>query len=53
MKKNKLKNCAVCYFNPQGVCMLCMKEIPASYVMGRNQGVPRFCPRKKELGHEK
>lgn len=40
-------NCRTCTHNPMGVCELTEQEVPASYVIGFNKGVPRFCPFKK------
>ncbi len=44
----KERGCGSCEHNPMGICDLCGKEIPMSYVMRRNKGVPRFCPLKGE-----
>lgn len=44
----KLRNCRTCEHNPMGVCELTGKEVPTSYVIGFNKGLPRFCPFKKE-----
>ena len=44
----KLHNCRTCTHNPMGVCELTGEEVPMSYALGRNQGVPRFCPLKGE-----
>ena len=45
--EGKMKtNCKKCEHNELGVCQLCNKEIPISYTLGRNQGLPRICPLK-------
>lgn len=41
-------NCNKCDKHPVGICLLTEKEVPLSYVIGRNRGVPRWCPLKGE-----
>ena len=44
----KKLRCVDCDKHPVGICELTGKEVPISYALGRNQGVPRFCPLKGE-----
>jgi hypothetical protein len=41
-------NCISCKQNEMGICQLTGKEIPISYIMRRNKGLPGFCPKKKK-----
>lgn len=44
-KMNQPK-CRECEHNPMGICELCDKEIPMSYITGRAGFHPAFCPMK-------
>lgn len=44
----KKLRCVDCDKHPVGICELTEKEVPTSYALGRNQGVPRWCPLKGE-----
>lgn len=54
MKKTNRLTCGTCQHNPAGICLKTGKEIGISYVMGRNEYLPKFCPfRSKELTKNK
>lgn len=42
-----MPKCNVCNHNEMGICELCGKEIGISYILGRMQKTPGFCPIKR------
>ena len=43
-----MRTCKTCKHNVMGVCEKKNKEIGMSYVMGRTQKAPNWCPCKEE-----
>lgn len=39
--------CSDCKHNPMGTCLLCDKEVPMAYVIGRINKAPGWCPLNK------
>jgi hypothetical protein len=53
VKKTNRLICGNCKYNPEGICLKTNKEIGISYVMGRNEHLPKFCPLSRRANERK